>query len=113
MTIMCRKHFEEGLWYKLRLNCEILWETFVHHHHEHKFNAEFVELLYMIYRYVLEHDVHAEHEIMPTLTLQFRDTCVTIYSASVIITMKALVELAEICMRSENHVRKLSATTKW
>lgn len=104
MQIMCKIYYEEGHWQKLKLNCQILWETWTHHHKVHKFEAEFIELLYMRYIYVLEHHFSTSYEIIRTITIQFRDTCVIVFGASVAVTIRALVELAQICMRSEKHI---------
>jgi tetratricopeptide (TPR) repeat protein len=106
MKIMCKTYFEEGNWQILKHTCEVLWETWVHHHHDHKIEAEFIEILYMRYIYVLEHHAHAEYEIIRTITIQFRDTCIRVFGTSVTITVKALVELAQVCMRSEEHIQE-------
>ena len=106
MKIMCRSYFEQGLWQKLKHTCEMLWETWIHHHDEHRIEAEFIELLHMRYIYVLEHHSHAGYEIIRTITIQYRDTCTKVFGASVAITIKALIELAQICMRSEKHVHE-------
>jgi len=106
MTILCRIYFEMGHWKQLKHVCEILWETWSHHHHEHKFEADFIELLYMRYIYVLEHHSHAGYEILRTITIQFRETCVKVFGVSVAISIRSLIELAQICMRSEKHVHE-------
>jgi tetratricopeptide (TPR) repeat protein len=106
MKIMCRSYFEQGHWHKLKHTCEVLWETWIHHHHEHKIEADFIDLLYMRYIYVLEHHSHAEYEIIRGISIQFRDTCVKAFGGSVAITIKSLIELAQICMRSEKHIHE-------
>jgi tetratricopeptide (TPR) repeat protein len=103
---ICRYYYEAGHWQQLKHVCELLWETFVHHHHEHKIDVEFFELLYTWYVYVLEHHSHAGYEVIRTITIQYRDTCVTVFGASVAITIKALIELAQISMRSEKYVHE-------
>jgi tetratricopeptide (TPR) repeat protein len=106
MKIMCRYYYEQGHWTQLKHTCELLWETFVHHHHEHKVDVEFFELLYMRYVYVLEHHSHASYEVIRTITIQYRDTCVAVFGASVAITIKALIELAQVSMRSEKYIHE-------
>jgi hypothetical protein len=105
MKILCKTYFEEGSWQRLKHTCEVLWETWVHHR-ELKIEAEFVEILYMRYIYVLEHHIHSEYEIIRAITIQFRDTCIKVFGASVAITVKALVELAQVCMRSEKYIHE-------
>lgn len=106
MQIMCKIYYEEGHWHKLKINCEILWETWTHHHTVHKFDAEFIELLYVRYLYVLENHYATSFDIIRTIAIQFRDICVIVFGASATVTIRALVELAQICMRSEKHVHE-------
>ena len=106
MIILCRIYYEEGHWHKLKSTCAILWETWIHHHHEHKFEVDFIEVLYIRYRYVLEHHFHCEYEVLRNITLVYRDTCIKVFGASVSITIKALMEFAEICMRSEKYIHE-------
>jgi tetratricopeptide (TPR) repeat protein len=104
MEIMCRVYFEEGHWQKLKQVCEVLWETWVHHHHDHKLEAHFIELLYMRYIYVLEHHSNSGYEVIRTITIQYRETCLKAFGVSVAITIRALVELARICMKHEKYM---------
>jgi hypothetical protein len=68
--------------------------------------AQFIELLYIRYLYVLEHQVHSEYEKIRAITIQYRNTCIKAFGASVVITVKALIELANVCMRSEKHIHE-------
>jgi hypothetical protein len=106
MKIMCKYYFEEGQWSKLKHTCEVLWETWTLHHHDHKIEAEFIELLYMRYMYVLEHHEHAEYEFLRGITIQYRDTCVKVFGAATSVSVRALIELAQISMRSEKHIHE-------
>ena len=107
MIFMCRYHYEAGHWQKLRNVCKILWETWKGQHRGHdKFTVDFVEILYFRYRYVLEHHVHCELTVLRELTIEYRNTCLKIFGAAVAITIKAMIELAQICMRSEKHVHE-------
>jgi tetratricopeptide (TPR) repeat protein len=106
MEIMCRVYYEQGHWEKLRVNCEVLWETWIHHHKSHKIDARFIELLYMRYIYVLEKHYHVEYEVIRRVTIEFRDTCLLVFGASVAITIRALIELAQICTRSEKYIHE-------
>ncbi|KAL8722646.1 MAG: hypothetical protein Q9181_007437, partial [Wetmoreana brouardii] len=107
MIFMCRYHFEAGHWHKLQTVCKILWEMWKSHHHGHdRFTMEFVETLYFRYRYVLEHHIHCEFSVLRELTIEYRNTCVSIFGATVAITFKAMIELAQVCMRSEKHIHE-------
>ena len=106
MQIMSKVYYEQGHWQKLKINCEILWENWTHHHKVHKFEEEFIELLYMRYIYVLEHHCSTSQDFILTISRQFRDTCVIVFGASAAVVIKALVELAQVCMRSEKHIHE-------
>lgn len=108
--VLCRNYYEGGHWHKLHNICKVLWHTWIHHHHERKFDAAFVEILYVRYRYVLEKHIHCKYDILRYLTIEYRDTCVKVYGAAVTITIKALLELAEINMRSEKHIHEAIAS---
>ncbi|KAL8632383.1 hypothetical protein Q9189_001860 [Teloschistes chrysophthalmus] len=107
MFYMCRYHYESGHWHKLQGVCKILWETWKGRHRGHdKFTAEVVEVLYFRYRYVMEHHHHSDFSVLHGLTLEYRNTCLAIFGVAVAITVKALIELAHICMRSEKHIHE-------
>ena len=110
MIVLCRIYYEEGHWDKLKDVCVALWETWTHHPHEYKFSADFIETLYMRYRYVLEHHWHCEYEVLRGITIQFRDVCIKVFGTSVAITNTALIEFARICMHSEKHIYEAIST---
>jgi hypothetical protein len=58
----------------------------------------------MRYIYVLEHHSNSGYEVIRTITIHYRDTCLKVFGASVAITIKALVELAHICMKQEKYM---------
>ncbi|KAL8834428.1 MAG: hypothetical protein Q9170_003750 [Blastenia crenularia] len=107
MMVVCRWRYEAGHWHKLRTVCKILWETWRDRHSGHeKFTADFVEVLYLRYRYVLEHHVHCEYSVLRELLMEYRNACLKSFGFSVAITIKAVIELAHICMKSEKHMQE-------
>ncbi|KAL9615079.1 MAG: hypothetical protein Q9167_000502 [Letrouitia subvulpina] len=107
MFFMCRFRYESGHWHKLQTICKVLWETWKGKHHGHeKFTADFVEVLYLRYRYVLEHHVHCEYSVLRELIIEYRNTCLSFYGAAVSITIKAMIELAHYSMRSEKYLQE-------
>ncbi|KAI4287738.1 MAG: hypothetical protein L6R35_003004 [Caloplaca aegaea] len=107
VMFMCRWHYEMGHWHKLRNVCKILWETWRHRHAGYeKFTAEFVEILYLRYRYVLENHVHCEYAVLRELIIEYRHTCVKSFGVSAAITIKAMIELAHFSMKMEKHVHE-------
>ena len=107
MVFICRYHYEAGHWQKLRVVCKMLWEMWKGQHRGHeKFTVQLVEVLYFRYRYVLEHHVHCELSVLRELTVEYRDTCLMVFGSTNVVTIKAMIELAQICMRSEKHVHE-------
>lgn len=107
MFVMCRIHYEEGHWHKLKVVCKVLWETWREQHPGHnKFTAEFIELLYLRYRYVLEHHEACEYSVLRQLTIEYRNICIKVFGAAVAISIKASIELAEICIKSETYIHE-------
>lgn len=107
MIYISTYHYEAGHWQELQKVCKILWETWKHQHRSHdKFTVDFVEILYFRYRYVLEHHYHSELNVLRELTMEYRNTCMKTFGATATITVRAMIELAQICMRSEKHVHE-------
>ena len=107
MFFMLKYHYESGHWHKLQVVCKTLWLTWKDQHQGFKnFSADFVEILYMRYRYVLEYHVHCEFSTLRDLTIEYRNACIKIFGASATITIKASIELAQIYMKSEKHIHE-------
>ena len=107
MFVLCRIHYEAGHWQKLKVICKMLWETWRDQRHGHnKFTAEFVEVLFFRYRYVLEHHEVCEYSILRQLAMEYRNTCIKAFGVTASITIKASIEFAQICMRSEKHIHE-------
>lgn len=107
MMWMCRWHYEAGHWHKLRNVCIILWDIWRHRHAGHeKFTTEFIEVLYLRYRYVIEHHFHVEYAVLREIIIEYRNACVKSFGVSVAITIKALIELANFSMKSEKYVHE-------
>ena len=105
--VIYRIHYEAGHWQKLKTVCTVLWETWIDQHHgHHKFTAEFVEILYQRYRYVLEHHLVCEYSFLRQLTIEYRKTCVRVFGTAASITIKASIELAQLSMRSELYIQE-------
>ena len=106
MIFLCRYYHENGYWTYLKNVCQVLWATWTHHHHEYKFDATFLELLYQRYSHVLEHQLHCDYEVLRKLTIEYRDTCINSFSSVSVISIKAMLALAEVCMRSSKCVHE-------
>ena len=107
MFFMLKYHYESGHWHKLQAVCKTLWLTWKDQHQGfNKFTIEFVEVLYLRYRYVLEHHTHCEFSILRDLTVEYRNASIKIFGASATTTIKASIELAQIYMKSEKHIHE-------
>ncbi|KAL9094753.1 MAG: hypothetical protein Q9165_003024 [Trypethelium subeluteriae] len=101
--IICRYYHEEKRWQELHKTCALLWETFVHHHHEFKFTEEMIVTLYERYTYVLEFHVNVEFSVLYKLAVEYRETVTKRFGVSAAIVIKALLALAIICEKHEEH----------
>ncbi len=107
MFFMFKYYYEGAHWHKLQVTCKTLWLTWKDQHLGFKkFSAEFIEILYFRYRFVLEHHIHCEFSILRDLTIEYRNACIKIFGASATITIKASIELAQIYMKSEKHIHE-------
>lgn len=102
--IMCRVYYEQGYWTKLKSICATLWNAWIARHYA--FDSGFIQDLYSRYIYVLERHFHAEYEFVRRLSLEYYDTCVLLYGSTSYVTVKALIELASISMRSTKYTHE-------
>ena len=101
--IVCKYYYEEKRWTELQQICAVLWETFKHHHHEYKFTAEMIQVLYERYVYVLEFHAKVEFSVLYKLTVEYRETVTKVFGVSAAIVITAMIALAHICEKSEKH----------
>ena len=106
--LLCNYYHEEGHFHKLKYTCEVLWESWTRH--SLKLETAFVEILYLRYRYVMEQHFHCEYEWLRSLTIVYRDTCRKVFGVSAVLTILALVEFAQVCMRSEKYIHEAIST---
>lgn len=102
-SIVIKFYREENRWTDLQKLCVVLWETITKHHHEHKVSEEFIQLVYEQYRYVLEFHSKVEFSVLYKLTVEYRETVKKVFGVSVAIYVTALIALAEVCEKSEEH----------
>ncbi|RDW91807.1 hypothetical protein BP5796_01201 [Coleophoma crateriformis] len=106
MMAISKFYYENGHWEHLRVVCESLWATWIQHHHDHQFDADFVEALYARYVYVLQYHCDITYDVIRSITIQFQETSLKIYGAKAAITVRAMIELANVCMRSEKNMHE-------
>ena len=101
--IVCRYYYEEKRWAELQKICAVIWETFIHHHHEFKFTEEMITTLYERYIYVLEFHAKVEFSVLYKLSVQYRETVTKYFGVSAAIVITAMIALANICEKNEKH----------
>ncbi|KAI9692307.1 MAG: hypothetical protein M1822_006538 [Bathelium mastoideum] len=101
--IVSRHYYEEKRWIELRKICAVLWDTFVHHSKSFNFTEEIITTLYERYIYVLEFHAKVEFSVLYKLTVEYRETVTKRFGASSAIVIKALLALAIICEKHEDH----------
>ncbi|KAK2027356.1 hypothetical protein LX32DRAFT_694858 [Colletotrichum zoysiae] len=104
--VVLNHYHSEQRWDELQEICVTLWNTFVHHNDEIKFNPEIVELIYERYRYVLECHAKAEFSVRYKITIEYLETAKKIFGTSAAIVTKASIALAEVCEDSSEHCHK-------
>ncbi|KAI1408061.1 hypothetical protein F5Y13DRAFT_205145 [Hypoxylon sp. FL1857] len=102
-AIVLKFYREESRWTELKKLSVVLWDTITKHHHEHKVSEEFVQLVYEQYRYVLEFHSKVEFSVLYKITVEYRETVKKVFGASAAIYLTALIALAEVCEKSEEH----------
>lgn len=100
--VLCQIYYDECHWLELKGVCDILWKYLIHHHKEHSFTAEFVEMLYIRFIYVLRHHHKCDHKFRVSIALQFKEICVLIFGSSSSISVRARLEYASILIEHES-----------
>ncbi|OAA58461.1 nacht domain containing protein [Niveomyces insectorum RCEF 264] len=105
-------YFVEKRWAELQVDCAVLWETFLHHHHVrdapgdhvvYGFTEEVVTLIYDKYVYALQVHAKVDVSVLYEITVRYRETVTKVFGASAAIVVAALLALAAVCERSEKH----------
>ncbi|KAI1078539.1 hypothetical protein F5B20DRAFT_582167 [Whalleya microplaca] len=102
-AIVLKFYREEQRWTELQKLCVVLWETIVRHHEETEVSEEFFQLVYEQYRFVLEFHAKVEFSILYKLTVEYRETVKKRFGVSISLYFAALIALAEICEKNEEH----------
>lgn len=102
-VILSKFYYEEKCWTGLQQICVVLWETFRHHHHECKFSAELIQVIYERYVYVLEFHAKVEFSVLYKLTVEYRETVTRVFGVSAAVVITAMIALAQICEKHEKH----------
>ncbi|KAK4230350.1 hypothetical protein QBC38DRAFT_452274 [Podospora fimiseda] len=102
-VILVRYYHETQKWRELQLICSVLWETFIHCHHEITFTEEIVQLIYEKYIYVLEFHAKVDISVLYEISIKYRETVTVVFGASADIVILAMIALAGICEKHEKH----------
>ncbi|GAB7354328.1 hypothetical protein MBLNU459_g4841t2 [Dothideomycetes sp. NU459] len=100
--MLCQIHYDESQWTELKVVCDVLWNQLVHHHKEHNFDADFVEMLYIRYIYVLRHHHQSDHKLLVSIASQYKEVCVLMFGTTSPIAVRARMEYASVLMESDS-----------
>lgn len=104
MTALSQYYYEQGHWLKLKETCQVLWTAWTENPNVQVFGADSIELLFERYLYVLENHFQYDYGLVRTVCAQYRDTCVKVFGRFGGITIKAMLELARISLKSEKYL---------
>lgn len=99
--MLCQIYYDESRWFELKDVCSFMWQLFVHHHKEHEFEADFVELLYIRYTFVLEYHFRCSHEELVAIAIQFKEVCIKKFGVSSAITICAMMTLGSVLVKKD------------
>lgn len=100
--MLCQIYYDESHWVELKTVCDVLWNLLIHHHEEHNFDADFVEMMYIRYIYVLRNHHKCDHKLLVSVSSQFKDICVKKFGSSSAIAVRARLEYASVLFESES-----------
>ncbi|KAH8592205.1 hypothetical protein B0O99DRAFT_518287 [Bisporella sp. PMI_857] len=99
--LICQIYYDEGRWLQLKDICDVLWRLLIHHHKDYEFDAEFVELLYARYMYVLRHHYNHDHKSLLEISLQYMKICDLKFGSSSSVSLRARMEYAALLMEAK------------
>lgn len=99
-------YYEEQSWSELQHICSLLWQSFVNHHEECRFEEHQIELLYSRYSHVLESHANVDYSALYKLSQEYYSTSSTVFGSSSSIVRKAMFSYAEVCERDEKHYQE-------
>lgn len=100
--ILSKWYYEQERWLELEQLCKILWKTLVHHHNEYTFTEGTIEVLYERYSHTLRFYAKVEISVLHKIAVEYRQTCMSIWGVSAEVTIKAMIQLAQICEMIED-----------
>jgi len=96
-------YYQEQSWKKFQNIASLVWETFVQHNTEFKFEQHEIELLYTRYRHVLETYTESSYSAIYSLTQEYYKSSSVVFGASSSIVLKAMILYGGVCEREEKH----------
>ena len=94
---------KEARWVDCQKVYGCIWRTVIKRGKDYAMEAEFVDNTYHNYVFVLEKKVKVEYRVLVQVSVEYRDICIELYGPHAEISFKALVQLAAIYERSEEH----------
>ena len=89
-------YYQEKRWTDARNIYTTLWTTFTVRGKEYNMSTEIVKTIYERYNYILTEVVKVEYSVLRKVSVEYRESCVTVFGAHSEITLEATLLLAEV-----------------
>lgn len=93
----------DARWEPAEKLCASIWKTITTRGAELRVSTDFVEQVYGVYAHILTDVKKSSSEDLYKLTVAYKEACTKIFGARNELTLKATVQLAQVCERSEQH----------
>ena len=98
---LIRLYKTESRWEDCQRVYGCIWRTIIKRGKEYGMEPSFVDNAYHNYLYVLEKKIKVEYRVLLQVSVEYRDVCIELYGKHAEISLKALVQLAQMYERSE------------
>lgn len=98
---LIRLYKTESRWEDCQRVYGCIWRTIIKRGKEYAMEPNFVDNAYHNYLYVLEKKIKVEYKVLLQVSVEYRDVCIELYGRHAEISLKALVQLAQMYERSE------------
>lgn len=98
---LIRLYKTESRWEDCQRVYGCIWRTIIKRGKEYGMEPNFVDNAYHNYLYVLEKKIKVEYKVLLQVSVEYRDVCIELYGRHAEISLKALVQLAQMYERSE------------
>jgi tetratricopeptide (TPR) repeat protein len=98
---LCEIYERDNRWKDARAVYGCLWQSYVTKGKEYGLEQKAVERIYEKYTYILQYKVKVKASVVRKVAVEYRDTCKSFYGSHSDLTVKATMQLAQVCERYE------------